>query len=448
VTSASPTIDPAVDDGAADAPATVSVRAEDLIVGRKLGFPLHDEQEILLLAEGSEITPKFKELLVRRGIKRVRLSAEDCARLTIGGLEAAIAPTLGFLDDLVKPLDAMIDAGALFVANTGTALREQVVLHGCKGYDEAHRREIVEQRRRSAESLDAMLKDAIAGRPQPGANIAAMAATYITQMTRDADCVTSIATEAGSDPALAEHCLRMSILAMSIGVELGLDERNVRDLGLCGLVHDWGMIKVPAELRDADRVLSPAEFLQIKKHPVHSLELLQKVSGLPTVVPLVCYQVHEQPNGEGYPRGRRGNSIHLYARILKVADVYCGMVERRPHRPPFCAYSAVECLVRLSRENAVDPRVVRALLNVTALFPVGSWVQLSDGRVGRVLRRNGEHYTRPIVEILQQADGTPERREGTIVDLHAAALDVTEALPTPGTDEVLLDKEKLVVERT
>ncbi len=195
----------------------------------------------------------------------------------------------------------------------------------------------------------------------------------------------------------------MSTLEMAIGVEMGLDATNVRHLSFAGLIHDWGMLRVPEKIRNAPRRLTSTGFLHIQKHPIHVLEILQCVSGILSVVPVVCYQIHERINGTGYPRARSGNAIHQFARILQVADAYVALTSPRPFRPPLMPYAAMECLVRLSRDRAVDPAVVRSLLQVLSLFPLGSFVTLTDGSVGRVLRRNGSHYTSPIVQLMHQS---------------------------------------------
>lgn len=438
------TQDPSADD-------TVSVRARDLVVGRTLQFPLYDSAGVLLLAEGNEITPKFKSQLARRRVDRVELRHEDYRQVTVCGLaESTVGQDDGRIvslhPELVKPLDEIVDSGALFVANSGLPVRDRLKLHECFVYDEAFREQLSVEFRENAASLDELMRASLDARPCSGDDLVAMAARYVSHFTEDADCVTALATATGGDPGISSHSLRMAILGMGIGIEMGLDERNVCELGLGGLLHDWGMAQVPAELRDSERVLSPVEFLQIKKHPIHTLEMLQRVVDLPAIVPLTCYQVHEQPNGKGYPRGRSGNAIHLFARILKVADVFSGMVERRPHRPPFSAYSAMECLVRLSHENVVDVRVVRSLLHLTALFPIGSHVRLTDGRMARVLRRNFDAYNEPIVQIVADAEG--ERiSEGEVIDLTDSELKVEQALPTPGTDEVLIEPEQIHVDR-
>jgi HD-GYP domain-containing protein (c-di-GMP phosphodiesterase class II) len=239
---------------------------------------------------------------------------------------------------------------------------------------------------------------------------------------------------------LAARSLESSLLAMAIGIEMGLDAENISNLGVAGLVHDWGMMQVPLEIRTANRKLNQVEMLEIKKHPIHSLEILQRVSALPRVVSLISYQVHEKVNGNGYPRGRRGNSIHQFARILQVADAYTGMTSQRPYRPPMMRYAAMECLLRMAKEKSVDPDVVRALLKIQSLFPIGSFVILSNSAVAQVIRRNQDKYTQPIVRVLQDSEGNPANLDddSTLIDLSDSELTVQQAMPAPGTNEVPL----------
>ena len=184
--------------------------------------------------------------------------------------------------------------------------------------------------------------------------------------------------------------------------------------------------------------------LEIKKHPIYSLEMLQNVSSLPRVVSVIAYQVHERFNGTGYPRGRKGNSIHLFARILQIADAFIGMTSPRPYRPPMMRYAAMECLIRQAKERYVDPEVVRALLKIQSLFPIGSFVTLTDGSVAQVVRRNQDYYTEPIVARVQDSQGNsvdPED-DSNLIDLREAdGLGVQQALPTPGSNEIAFSED-------
>ncbi|OYW11077.1 MAG: hypothetical protein B7Z55_19865 [Planctomycetales bacterium 12-60-4] len=163
----------------------------------------------------------------------------------------------------------------------------------------------------------------------------------------------------------------------------------------------------------------------------------------------VAYQVHERPNGYGYPRAKSGDRIHLFARILAVADAYSALTSTRPQRPALTPYAAMECVVKMARRKDLDPEIVRALLKVLTLFPIGSYVALSDARLARVIRRNGDRYTTPIVQAVQDAEGNPipHDQEDAILDLSEGSISIVQALPTPGTAEIELTDEILTVRR-
>lgn len=440
--------------GTNEAPATpapaaldmVSIRPEELIVGRALQTDIVSDSGHLLLAAGTQVTPRFFDLLKQHNVTTLQIHKTDAERATLRGLTAESSPVgMPFDTELTRKLDTLIEGGSLFVANAGPAVRESMVMHGCKAYDPEQRESLIQQHRATGESLDNMMREAMHGRSIDMSQIAGISAVYLTQMTNDRDSVLTIAGEAGRDEQLSAHCLQMSLIGMALGIQMGLDERNVRNIGLCGLVHDWGMAKVPLEIRTAARQLTRSEFYEIQKHSIYSLELLEKISGIPNLVPLVAYQLHESYNGEGYPRGRRGNSIHLFARILKVADAYAALTAPRPWRPRLMPYSAMELIIRKSEKKHYDPAVVRALLQIISLFPIGSLCALNDGSLVRVLRSNGANYTSPVVKVLQGASGTPVDSADldSLIDLSVSDLKILQALPEPSREEISCTPEVL-----
>ena len=416
------------------------VQAVNLIVGRKLVHPIRDQAGLLLLAAGSLITERFKELLLQRGIHEVLLHEADAEdRPAAPG--ARPMPVVEQLDSqLTAGLDELVESGRLFVADSGPEFKQRLNPHGCTSYNKEHRELLVRQHAATCKMLDGMIKSALRGRPVNGDEVADVVGGFLSALAFDADCVLDVANQTRGYAELAEHCLQMSLLGMALAIEAGMSEADVRTIGLCGLVHDWGMTKVPEKIRRSNRVLSQADFQEIKQHPLYTLELLARVQGLPEEVALICFQVHEQPNGKGYPRGRRQEAIHPGAAILHVADAYCALTALRPYRLPLTPYGAVECLVRNARDKSVDPDVVRMLLHVLSLFPIGSYVLLNDTSTARVLRRNGNHYSAPIVQLVRRPDGSrldPER-EILIVDTQHERHRIIKALPTPGRQEVPL----------
>ena len=433
-----------------DASTQVKFSVADLAIGRRLQFPIYEPAGLLLLAEGSIVTARFKQLLVTRGIHAVILSQADADGMASLAEPEVRLPVIAQLDnDLAKKLDAMVDAGQLFMKDSGPAFRDRMIQHGSKGYSRERRELLLKEHTETCSALDAMIKAAVNGHPPSADKTAAVVAHYMTNLTSDADCALEVARQAGHYAELAEHCLQMSLLGMAIGIEMGMAEEDIRNIGLSGLFHDWGMALVSPEIRHANRLVTRAEFLEIQKHPIHTLELLKSVSGIPSFVPLICYQVHERPNGTGYPRGRERDNIHPCARILHVADAYLALSSPRPFRKALMPYAAIECLLRQARENLVDVDVVRALLHVLSLFPIGSLVKLSDGSTARVLRRNGSNYSSPIVLIVADANGDPTDSldESQVIDPSRSNLKIVQALSSPDRNEVGLSPDIQVLNR-
>lgn len=417
---------------------TVSVGVDDLVIGRPLQHPICDDHGVLLLAEGSVITAEFRQKLQQRKSNTIRVHKNDQARITVNAEIFDGAGDVSLDTELTSKLDSVIDSGMLFVRNAGPAVKDDMVFHGRKAYDTERRENLIMQHQSASESIDSMMKDALkGGRGVDGRQVMQMAATYLTDLSEDADNVLTAAQQANQQ-GLSEHCLKTSLMAMAIAVEMELDADNVRTIGITGLVQDWGMTKIPKELLSREHRLSANEFVEIKKHPIYTLDILEGVSGMPRLVPLVAYQVHERPNGRGYPRGRSGNTIHLFARVIAVADMYTALTSPRPWRPRLTPYAAMELLLKRTQTRDVDADVVRALLRTVSLFPIGSLVTLSDGSVARVIRRNRDLYTTPIVQVIQKADGSTAEIDDPdmIIDLSDAEVSVVQSLPTPGRQEI------------
>ena len=419
--------------------AGIAVQVSNLIVGRQLRFPVEDSHGVLLLARGAEITERFKELLSARGIHQVLLHEDDAANCSTAQPPRDMPRATDRIDSqIAERLNNLIDTGRLFAADAGPQFRERIVLYGCTGYNREQRTQLIEQHANNCTALDNMMRLAGQGRALESERIATLVTNYLKHLILDTDCAVEVLNQGRSYVDLADQCLQMSLLGMALAIEMGMSEADVRMTGLAGLLHDWGMTRVPDAIRTANRPLTRVEFLEIEKHPTYTVELLQRITGIPALVALICFQVHEQPNGKGYPRRRQHTAIHPCARILNVADAYLSLTSPRWNRAALSPYAAMICLLRFAKENAADPGAVRSLLSVMSLYPIGSRVLLSDGRVAQVIRRNGNAYDAPIVQVIQDAGGQPLVPEdsGEVLDPAAKGLSIVQGLPTPGREEV------------
>lgn len=134
---------------------------------------------------------------------------------------------------------------------------------------------------------------------------------------------------------------RVAVLAVALARELGLDGEKQHVLRVAGMLHDVGMIAVPAALLAKPAKLSPDEFTLIKVHAQEGARLLADIDfGAP--IAEIVHQHHERLDGSGYPRGLRADQILPEARILAVADVVEAMCSRRAWRSALPIEAALE----------------------------------------------------------------------------------------------------------
>ncbi len=140
------------------------------------------------------------------------------------------------------------------------------------------------------------------------------------------------ATAESRDPYTAGHQRRVTELAVRIGSEMQLESDRVDSLQVTGVLHDLGKISVPAEILSKPSKLTDVELQLVREHPQMGFDILKNID-FPWPVAEFVLQHHERIDGSGYPKGLRGDQIHLEARIIAVADVVEAISSHRPYRP-------------------------------------------------------------------------------------------------------------------
>lgn len=200
-----------------------------------------------------------------------------------------------------------------------------------------------------------------------------------------------------------KHCLRVAMMAVSIGKQLSLSREKLKELAQAALLHDIGKRMISIDIIRKPGKLTDEEFEEIKKHPVYGYRLLKEHGGYSQEVMNAVLMHQEKYDGTGYPMHLKETQITYLARIITVADVYDALTSNRPYRQPWSVAEAEEFMMGGSYTH-FDYDIIVAFLAAFAPYPKGSKVLLNDGRKAFVVSNN-TNVLRPLVRVIN-SNGT------------------------------------------
>ena len=214
-----------------------------------------------------------------------------------------------------------------------------------------------------------------------------------------------------------KHAVCGYFFAMMIGIGCGIEGLRLRDLGLGALLRDVGMITISRDIINKPGALTPEEMAIVKQHTEKGHEILQRNSEISLAAANCALQHHERFDGSGYPRGTKADSIHEFAQITALADVYSAMTANTPYRKALSVYDAL-AIIEKAGAAYFNPELIRVLVSNVAIYPLGAVVRLNNQAVGIVNDYADELRTKPILNITKNESG---QRVNQIVTIDMAA---------------------------
>lgn len=161
---------------------------------------------------------------------------------------------------------------------------------------------------------------------------------------------------------LVHHVKRVSEVSYLLAIKAGLGEEDAEIIRFASPMHDVGKVGVPDAILFNTGRLSQEEFSQIKPHAAIGYKILKNSRRtIMEAAAIIAHQHHERWDGKGYPNGISGENIHIYARIVGMADVYDALSHKRIYKEPWKAEDVVACF-RNERGAHFDPRLVDIFL--------------------------------------------------------------------------------------
>ncbi len=209
-----------------------------------------------------------------------------------------------------------------------------------------------------------------------------------------------IITNHDLDNYLYRHSVNVAVLSHFIGQWLGLKENDLDKLIMAGLLHDLGKCKIEKGILNKPSSLTYEEFEVIKKHPVYSYILLNKLNYCDDDVIRAISLHHEKIDGSGYPLGLKDKEIPLFARILTVADIFDAMTSDRVYKKKEIPFKVLE-LFQEEAFGKLDLSVVMTFTKKFSEYYLGTEVLLSNGLKGTIIRLNDYDITKPLISVDQ-----------------------------------------------
>lgn len=208
------------------------------------------------------------------------------------------------------------------------------------------------------------------------------------------------------DEYTSQHCIAVSIMAMGFGHHLGLGRAALEQLGLCGLLHDVGKIRVDQNILNKPDKLTQEEFEHIKSHAHLGFELLRQHQDLAAIVSQTAQGHHERLDGKGYPQRLNADQIPYFTRIISVIDCFDAITSHRVYDRARSVKDAFKVLMD-ERDAQFDAELVMRFIEWMGIFPVGTLVELHTGEVGVILEKHPRLQLRPKVAVLIDSEGQP-----------------------------------------
>lgn len=219
-----------------------------------------------------------------------------------------------------------------------------------------------------------------------------------SSVMRNPGALISLARLRSADDYTYMHSVAVCALMVALARQLGLDERETREAGMAGLLHDLGKALMPLEVLNKPGKLTDEEFTIMKSHPVEGHRLLVEGGTASDLTLDVCLHHHEKVDGSGYPERLKGDAISLFAKMGAVCDVYDAITSNRPYKSGWDPAESVRKMTEWSTGH-FDARIFQAFVKSIGIYPIGSLVRLQSGRLAIVVDQTEAALLTPKVRV-------------------------------------------------
>jgi HD-GYP domain-containing protein (c-di-GMP phosphodiesterase class II) len=227
--------------------------------------------------------------------------------------------------------------------------------------------------------------------------------SMVESIGRAPDALLWLAKLKQTDSYAYNHALNVSITIMAFSNFLALSKKQIKEIGLAGLLQDIGKVKLSSDVLLKEGKLSREEFDYVKKHVDESLKILNQTPEMPFSVIEIVAQHHERVDGSGYPAQLQENQIGMASQIAGLIDTYCAITSHKSYAKGVFHQEALNRIHQLSGKQ-FSTELVDQLVQFMGMYPVSSLVELNTGEVGVVIQQNQVRRLLPRLMLLLAPD--------------------------------------------
>jgi HD-GYP domain-containing protein (c-di-GMP phosphodiesterase class II) len=254
----------------------------------------------------------------------------------------------------------------------------------------------------AAETLDNIFESLRSGHQGDISAVQTAINPLIEGVFRNQEAVAALLRLKESGEYRYHHGVSMAVWAAILGRHIGLHRHELEKLAVGCAMCDIGMTQLPPELLDQAENLTPAQLRIIRAHPTMGAELVATSKRVDIEIIGIIENHHERMDGSGYPRGIKGASIPLLARIAGLVDTYDAMITPRPYASARTSHEATQELLDC-KGHQFQEALVEQFVQAIGLFPTGTMVELNTGEVAIIVAQNATRRLKPEIVVVLNA---------------------------------------------
>lgn len=224
----------------------------------------------------------------------------------------------------------------------------------------------------------------------------------VTSLLRNPNALMSLITIRRFSQYQYEHALNSAVLLANLALKIGLGEESAEEFAYGGILHDMGMTKIPEKIINKSGILTAEERKLVQKHVGQGVRLISEIPDIQPGTLMMLQEHHERIDGSGYPAGLVGDEISLEGKMCAIVDSYDAMTATHSFRQPELPSRAMRKLLSFG-DSLYDRGVVEGFVQSVGIYPAGTLVMLSSGKIAVVVAQGEKGLLNPIVRLIKDA---------------------------------------------